>query len=260
MKDLIKSQLYQLRRSRLIPVVFIVTIAMQISIMMGEWNYQGQGIYGSTYVATSGSSIVMIAIIFAIVFTGEICGADFLDKTTNYELMSGHTRKQIYFSRAIISLIGGGVGGMIIMAAPVIVSTAVCGWGTDIKAGEVIFRYVLSLLPVLRIICEFIFLTYIVKNPYVTMVCGFLVFVMGESWPELVGQSNSVLLGITNISMLTEFESWSTYTLDNTVDMIMVYGARLSAGDIAATVFGSIIIGGMFLAIGYIYFNRDDLN
>lgn len=260
MKSLLKAQLYQLRKSRFVWIIFVAVVILQVSTLFGEWAYRGQEIPAATYVATMGGQIIWMTLMFAIAFTGYVCGADFTDKTVNYEMMSGHSRKQAYFGRAIISMVGGCLGSMLIMAVPVIVSVAACGWGTDVKAGEVILRYMLSALPILRLICEFIFLTYITKNPYITMVGGFLTYILGQSLPDLVGKTDSVLLGIMNISMLTEFESWSTYTLDNTVDMIVVYGAKLSAGDIASTIFASAIIGGLFLVIGYLYFNRDDLN
>lgn len=260
MKSLLKSQLYQLRKSKLVWLIFAAVMLLQVAQLCGEWAYRGHEVPAGTYVVTMGGQTIWTAIMFAIAFTGYVCGADFTDKTVNYELMSGHTRKQTYFGRAIISMVGGGLGSMLITAVPVVVSVIACGWGTDVKAGEVILRYVLSVLPILRLICEFIFLTYVTKNPYITMACGFLLYILGMSLPELVGKTDSVLLGMTNISMFTHFESWMTYTLDNTVDMIMVYGARLSAGDIAATIFASVIIGGLFLITGCLYFDRDDLN
>lgn len=260
MRSLLKSQLYQLRKSSIVWTIFAAVMLLQVLLLFGEWAYQGEEVPADTYVATNGGQIIWVSIMFAIVFAGYVCGADFTDKTINYELLSGHTRKQVYFGRAVISMVGGCLGSMLIMAVPVVISVAACGWGTDVKAGEIILRYALSALPILRLICECIFLTYVIKKPYITMAGGFLTYILGMLLPDLVGKTDSVLLGITNISKLTEFESWSTYTLDNTVDLIVVYGAKLSAGDIASTIFASAIIGGLFLATGYLYFNRDDLN
>lgn len=259
MKNIIKSQLYQIKKSSFTYIVFLAVLVMQLANLMGEWDYRGGEMYGSTYIAANGFYTTLVALIFAIVFTGQVCGADFIDRTANYELMSGHLRKQAYFSRAIISLAGGGIGAAIIIAAPVVISTAACGWGNDIRVCDAVFRYLLALLPILRIICEFIFLAYVVKNAYVIMACGFFTYILGIALPEYLGRSESVFLGITNLSRLCSFEAWTTYTVGE-MKMYTVYEAGVSANDVASTLLASVIIGGLFLAIGYLYFKKDDLN
>ncbi|MDE6025918.1 MAG: hypothetical protein K2G45_10745 [Lachnospiraceae bacterium] len=260
MKDLIKAQLYQLRKSRLIIIVFIAVLLLQFTNLIGEISYSGNGLYASTYIAGMSQDMIFFSLFFPIVFTGLVCGGDFLDRTANYELMSGHTRRQIYFCRAIISLVGGAVGTLIIITAPVVVLSVVYGWGTDISVKEAVIRYALMILPILRIICECVFFTYVVKNPYLTMASSYIVYVLSLSYGELFSKNASVFLGITTIMKLTKYESWSTYTLDNTVDMIKVYEATLSAGDILSVIFASVMIGGLFLFTGYRYFHEDDLN
>lgn len=99
-----------------------------------------------------------------------------------------------------------------------------------------------------------------VKNQYITMAGSCFVFSIGLSLVELLSSETSVFLGMTNIMKLGTYESWSTYTLDNTVDMIKVYDASLSTGDIISTIISSVLFGGVFLFIGYRYFCGDDLN
>ncbi len=259
MRNIIKAQLYQMRKSSFTCIVFLAVLVMQLANLMGEWSYRGEEMCGSTYIAANGFYMTLVALIFAIVFTGQVCGADFIDKTANYELMSGHLRKQAYFSRAIVSLAGGGLGAALIIAVPVAVSTAACGWGNDIRIGDAVLRYLLTFLPILRIICEFVFLTYVVKNAYVIMACGFVTYILGMGLPDYLGKSQSVFLGVTNLSGLCNFESWTTYTVGE-MKMYTVYEAGVSANDVVATLLASVIIGGLFLIIGYLYFKKDDLN
>ncbi|MCM1273082.1 MAG: hypothetical protein NC225_08200 [Clostridium sp.] len=260
MKDLIKAQLYQLKKNRLVIIVFFAALLIQFTNIISEISYNEAGFPASTYIVDMGLEMIFMSIFFPIIFAGCVCGGDFPDKTTNYELMSGHTRKQVYFSRAVISLVGGAVGEFIIIIAPVVFLSVTNGWGTDILVREAVTRYLLMLFPIARIICEFIFFTYIVKNPYITMASSYLVMMLGVSYGELFSDKASVFLGISNIMKLGTYESWSTYTIDNTVDMIKVYDAALSVGDIISTVSASVIIGGLFLLIGYRYFHADDLN
>lgn len=260
MKNLIKAQLYQLRKNKLVIIVFFAVLLIQFTNIIGEISYNGNEFGASTYIVDMGLEMIFMSLFFPIIFTGCVCGGDFPDKTTNYELMSGHTRKQVYFSRAVISLVGGVVGELIIIVAPIVTLSVVYGWGTEILVKEAVIRYLLMALPIVRMICEFIFLTYVVKNPYITMAGSYFVFTLGLSFVELFSDKASVFLGVTNIMKLGAYESWSTYTLDNTVDLIKVYDAALSAGDIVSTIFGSVIIGGLFLLMGYRYFREDDLN
>ncbi len=260
MKDLIKAQLYQLKKNRLVLIVFIAVFLLQFINIIGEISYSGSGFCASTYIVDMSLEMIFMSLVFPTIFTGCVCGGDFSDKTVNYELMSGHTRKQVYFSRAVISLVGGVIGEFIIIVAPVVVLSEAYGWGTDILVKEAVIRYLFMLLPIARIICEFIFLTYVVKNQYITMAGSCFVFSIGLSLVELLSSETSVFLGMTNIMKLGTYESWSTYTLDNTVDMIKVYDASLSTGDIISTIISSVLFGGVFLFIGYRYFCGDDLN
>lgn len=263
MGNLIRAQLYQLKKSSLIVVVFICVLIIECSTFAGEVLYGGFNgqiiqITAGSYLAGSGSEIIFWALVFGIVLTGQVCGGDFPDQTANYELMSGHLRKEVYYSRAVISLIGGLAGTTVCMSVPLILATAVCGWGNELDFPGVLIRLLLCQFPFFRIICEFVFLTYVVKNPYVIMAAGFFTYILGGFIPEYALGCDSVLLGVTNLIKLMTFPEWSAYTM---VDLktISVYETRLGMGDILETIIGSLVIGGLFLWFGYQYFKKDDL-
>lgn len=260
MKHIMKAQLYQIRKTKFTPLVLVAVAFLNLSMYFGELSYQNYELSAGGYVAGMGTSMLSTAVIFAIVFTGYVCGEDFTDKTSNYELMSGHTRSQVYFAHAAVSLAVGTTGTAILLILPAIIGSAAYGWGTEIAVGEALLRYGLSMLVVMRMICEFIFLTYVVKNQYITMAGGYAVFMLAQLFSENMISSSSVFLGVTCFNKLGSFESWFTYTLDNTVDLIKVYDVTLSAGDIASVVVSSIGIGGLFLWMGYKFFAKDDMN
>lgn len=260
MNNIIRAQLYQIFKTKFTPLVFVAMAVLNMSVYFGELNYQNYELSAGGYVAGMGVSMLSTAVIFAIIFTGYACGGDFTDKTANYELMSGHTRGKVYFAHAAVSIVVGTAGTAILVILPVLIGSAVYGWGTEITVSEALLRYGLSVLVVMRMICEFVFLTYIVKNPYITMAAGYAVFTFAQLFSENMINSSSVFLGITCFNKLGSFESWFTYTLDNTVDLIKVYDGALSAGDIASVVVSSIGIGGLFLWMGYKFFAKDDMN
>lgn len=259
MNNIMKAQLYQVRKTKFTSLVFVVIALLNLLMYFGELDYQNYEMTAGGYIAGMGTSMLFTAVIFAIIFTGYVCGGDFTDRTSNYELMSGYTRRQVYFAHAAVSIVVGTIGTAILLILPVIIGNASYGWGTEITVGEALLRYGLSILVVMRMICEFVFLTYVVKTPYITMAGGYAVFMLGQFFSMNMISSSSVFLGITCFNKLGSFESWFTYSLD-TVDLIKVYDVTLSAGDIASIVISSIGIGGLFLWMGYKFFAKDDMN
>lgn len=259
MGQIMKAQLYQLKRNKLNYVVFVGLVFMQCTTLLGEIGFSSTTVTAGSYVAANGGYIMSVALMFALMLTGSICGEDFIDKTVNYELMSGHLRRELYFGRAVLSLLIGTAGTIILNIVPVAVACIMNGWGDELSAWEVFLRYILSVLPVLRLVCEFVFISYIVKNSYAVMALGFVVSMAGSAWMELFKAGDFIFLGTGNLQMLFDFTSWSTYTLAGEKE-IMVYDAVLSAGDVAGTVLASVLIGGLFLILGYLYFEEDDLN
>lgn len=264
MKQIMKAQLYQLRKTRLIGVIFILLCLIECTQMFGELNFANGGSAGATiltgdYVAANGITVVTFALMFAFVFTALVCGGDFMDKTTNYELMSGHERKDVYFGRAVISIIGGTVGTMLICAFPVLVGSMAGRWGDCVSFGSVFVRYLLSAFPIARMICEVVFLTFLVKNAYIVMTVGIMTALCGAMVPALFPEGAAAFLGLTGIAKLYDFSAWSTYTLVGQRS-IVVYDATLKAGELLPIVLASVVFGGMFLWMGYWFFKKDDLN
>jgi ABC-type transport system involved in multi-copper enzyme maturation permease subunit len=257
MVNVMKAQLYQLKRDKLVYGVFLAVLIMQLTTMVGEMNTE-RDVNGCSYLASVGSYIPLVAMIFVFVLIGEICGRDFMDKTSNYELMSGHTRGEVYFGRAILSLLIGTVSGLFLTVIPILAASAVYGWGGTMKINQVIFRLLLLIFPILRMICEFVFLAILARNSYIVMLCGYFVFCLGQTLPMFAAKSDSVLLGITNLNLLCSFDSWYAYGLGGS--MYYVYDASISASAIANTVSASVIIGTVFLLMGYFFFQKDDLS
>lgn len=260
MTNIMKSQLYQLKKSKLVRAVFICILMLQFVFMDGEMDFLfSSDVTTGKFLAENGSLLVCISLMFALVITAEVCGADFLDKTSNYELMGGHLRKEVYFARSILSLGIGTLGALILNVLPLVCAVLLSGWGDDISAWDIIFRYMISIFPIFRIISEFIFFSFLVKNSYAAMVAGFVISIAGTGWAELFPNGCALFSGIGTLTKLFAIPYWNTYTLTGEKDII-VYHAALSAGDVAASVVSSVLFGVVFLLLGYWYFKKDDMN
>ncbi|MBQ7980252.1 MAG: ABC transporter permease subunit, partial [Oscillospiraceae bacterium] len=258
-KNIIKSQLYQLRKESLVWIVFVGLLLMPLGniFLQGELTLEGN--YPTqAMLAENGAFFTLMPLMFLFTLVGFVCCGDFIDKTSNYELMTGHKRIEVYFGRVIPCLIVGVIGFAVMTALPLIVNTAMHGWGTKLDVGEIVLRYTLLIFPAVRILCTAIFIAFIAKNPYALMIVGYFAFMLGGVGATMLKLGESPILGITNMNMLCIFDSWATYGLEG--NMNYIYDASLSAGEITGTIVVSIIASAVFLYLGYVFFHKDDLN
>lgn len=255
MKDLIKSQLYQLRKETMSITFFVVILFIEFVACINI----DSGVTADSLLTDAGHYMVLVAVAFGLMFTAQVCGSGFLDKTINYELMSGHRRRDVYFSKAAVSLLLGMTGTILAFMLPFMIAVLWLGWGTDLDIKGTMVRYLLLVFPLFRMICEFIFLSFLIKNAYVVMALGFFVPIgLGESMVEFLPECKSVLLGLSNIYNLAMFPDRTLYRM---VDLktISVYDTYINPEDILLTIVVSFAMGVFFLWLGYQYFNKDDL-
>lgn len=263
-KQIIKAQLYQISRGRLQYIMLFITLFLQVIWMLSDTNLgfgagDGSFIVMSDYITSGFLDPALLSLLFAFVFTAEVCGGDFMNKTQNYEIMSGHKRKEVYCGRAVLSLAVGTIGALVITAFPILVGCMIGEWGDSVSVGAVMLRYGLSIFPIMRMICEFIFLSYVIKNQYIIMALGGILVFGGSLLPELLTDGTACFLGLTSLAKLYHFTSWSTLTLVGEKDIIL-YDSLLKPGEIVSIITASVLFGGLFLYMGYEFFKKDDLN
>ena len=102
-----------------------------------------------------------------------------------------------------------------------------------------------------------LFLTFLLKNPYVIMGLGYMFFILSPFISEVIDSFN-VFLGITNLSLLTMVSKWMTFGLD--AKMNYIFEASLSAEIVWGTIIASVGFGVAALYLGYVFFKNDDMN
>lgn len=261
MKNIVKAQFFQIVRDKIIRYMVVITLVMQVLIvMLPIWLENQEPTTAGEFFATDGGVILtQFPLFYIILVTAQICGADLMDKTQNYELSGGHKRYEVYLGRVIASAIVGGVGALFLTGLPVVIYTALYGWGDKVAFAPVFLRLLLMLLPYLRLVTEFAFLTFLIKNPYVVMGLGYVIFMLTMTIANgTTIEATSAFLGITNLSLLTMVSKWATYGLGN--DMNYIFDASLGAGAIVGTVAASVVFGAAALYLGYVFFKHDDMN
>lgn len=260
MKNIIKSQLFQLKKDKISIFTFIAIAVVELLLvyMMCDANKTYDGVItGGEEVARTLSMFALLPQFFMYIFTAQSVGADFRDKTCNYEIMSGHTRLQVFFGRAIPTVIVSTLGTIILMAVPGVVLTAIYGWGNTVSHVDYIIRLLLMIFPVIRITCEFILFSFIVRNPYVIMGLSYVAFMM-LGINESIRMNFTPVLGITTINNISTIDFWYTYGLDTGIRYI--YETAMPAGDIVSIIVVSLLFAAAALYLGYIFFKNDDMH
>ena len=70
-----------------------------------------------------------ILILFTSVFGGLFIGSDFVDRTLYHEVCAGHSRTQVFFSKAITFFVGSNAILLLFPMLSVLFSTVLHGWG-----------------------------------------------------------------------------------------------------------------------------------
>lgn len=251
MNGLVKSILYQLKKDKLVYIVFLLILLIEMEqVLLGDG---AEVKSASEYIATmSGSFYSWIYMVIGVI-VARVCGADFGDKTFNYEILSGCTRKETYLVRVWISLIISIAGTIVLSGAPFAFSIILKGFGTKLSFESILLHQVLCLFPMIRITCFLVFLIFAFRNQYLIMILGFLFFDISV----LLMNVPSCLLGLTNVSLLCRYESFSTFSFSG--DNYYVYDGSLSLYAILLTIVVSLVMSAFWLFIGYTYYKKDDL-
>lgn len=258
MKGIIKSQLFKLKRDKICIFTFFAILAVSVSMLSMMFDLGPDELKtGGEEVVWSMQMFMLLSQFFIYICTAQMCGADFVDKTCNYEIMSGHTRKQVFFGRVIPTVIMSTLGALIIIAVPLVFEVVYLGWGDKVNFGDMLLRFLLMAFPIARIVCEYIFLTFIIKNPYIVMGISYVLCIaLGMNIP--VGQLYSPILGMTNLNGLCFIDYWVSYGMGE--DMYTIYETALPAGDIIGTIVVSLVFMAGSLFLSYMFFKNDDMH
>lgn len=255
-----KAQLIQLSKDKICRFIFVgvLVVTFLIVVMMADMASGDIKVTGGEQAVMLLTMTQLLAQFFMYLFTAQACGADFMDKTCNYEIMSGHTRRDVFFGRAIPALVIGTLGTMLLIAAPVVAEVIILGgWGDKVSLTDMLLRFLLMAFPIARVICEFIFLTFIIKNPYIVMGISYMLCViLGMNIP--VTRDHCFVLGMSNMNAITVIDQWHSFGLGG--DLYYIYETGLTADFVLPTIIVSVVIGAAALLLGYTFFRNDDMH
>lgn len=257
MINIIKSQNYQLRHDLFTIIALIICVILPVILIASDASDAVEG--GMIFVYHS--EVFALAWVFvSLVFCGRITGWDFNDKTINYELLSGHSRSDVFWGRFATCLIWICLISFLMLLVPLSVQTMLNGWGYNVEFLDMMLRILLSIFPLIRIVAEFFLLSLLLRNCYVTYAVGYFAFagcmVISLLVDEFLGIDSTYMLGYATISNLFELSNYHSEMI-NGVD-VNIYNAALEGKDIVSTIVSSVVVTGICIIVGRkIFKNRD---
>ena len=268
MGEIIRAQLRQARKTGMLYLVFFLFAFVSCIALLNESSGWGEHPEtASDFVCGNMSAkLCSFAIFFLMVAIGWICGADFEDKTINYELSAGRLRREVYLGRVIPGILVGITGTVILSAAPILLIAAFYGWGNSLPLSNALLRLLLTMLPLLRMGAFAAAMTFILKHQLPSVMLAFctcsLTVMPLETFNMPVIRDlikNPFVLSAVNYSNLMTVDSWYVYGCFD-FKMHYIYYPELSGSMIAGTVIVSLVMTAVYLLIGYHFFHVDDMN
>lgn len=262
MQNIIKSLYYQTKRDN---VTYYAFIAMVLCYFMVFSEFKSLfSVTGSEYFAQAQALLTLPVSIIPVILSTRICGWDYVDKTMNYEILIGHSRKEVFFSRVWVSFVWCMSVSVIAFVLPPLVLSLINGWGTYMDMGDMIFRCVLSVFTIFRMYCECVLLTFLTKSCYIALIVSFLFVEMSSVVPLMIEEIGRIKMGnfvtalsMSNFQILMKSDNYS-YQYINGED-VMFFDMSVDPSLAAATIIVSLVVGIGCILISYLYFRKSDM-
>ena len=262
MWNIMKALGYQIKRDNYSIIVLILAVFIPfMSLFLNDSGVKLSEMTGSMYVSGYVRNLTAFLLIEIVLLTTRITGWDYNDKTINYEIMTGHSKKEVFGARAILSIFTNILVFGMMMGLPMLVLTIMNGWGKSLSLKNAIIRYSLMIFPIFRITCIFVLLTVIVANCYIALVIGYALFevtmILAMIMKEILDQTFTVQFAVTNMEKMFSFSGYKTQNIDG--KDVMVFESAVSGSLAGGTIIVSLILGIAALTIGNIYIHHHDL-
>ena len=203
-------------------------------------------------------------VLFAVMILSCIPAAsDAGDKTLNYELMAGHSRKKVFWARTVAGIMWGVILAAALYYLPLPVFGFIGGWYQGVSVKDVVTRIVLSLLPMFRITAFCIMLASIFRSAGKGIGFSFLAFEAADIlWEVICGllhlkdDACPYVMGMLNLVELHTLSNARDYVIEG--ERVTVYDTAVTPQLMYLTIIVSLVTGILYLTIAYADFKRRD--
>ncbi len=260
MYNLIKSINYGMRKSMVtwivifsmisIPILFLSVIDMPFDKMTGSYYFASNNM----------ADLSILYILISMVLSCKVVGADMADKTINYELLMGHGRDKVFFSRIIAGLLWGLLIVFLFYIAPLLFLIIINGLGLEVDKSDLILRCALSILVFLRMCSLYMMLASVLRGMAKGIALGYMLsmveMLVYSVLVDVLDIDTKYYLGFSNISELLALDNYREKVIDG--KMVQVFETALSNEEIIGTIICSVLLSTVYITIAYFVFIKSD--
>lgn len=259
MRRIMWSQLYQLKKMRVMWILFIgITLILLLSVFSMQLNNEPAS--GSLYAGQQLPVIFIMLTILTGTVSAFVCTNDFSDQTINHEVLSGVSRNQSYFGRAAAALLVSVLSSLLELGLTVCTATVLYGWGDQFPVQTIIGEILLLTFPLIRLSAFFVMIAFILKRPFavIGVSCAMIYAIMQAGGTGLFHARNYFLSGIANAVYILHTEQFGVFAAGSK-DINYVLLPTVTPGSAAVTAAASLLAAAGWLLLGCSYFRHDDL-
>ncbi len=238
----------------LIGIVLVILVISGCPVMMNGGDMTMEEEYSDILAMIAYMSMILTGCAAAYIFCD-----DFGDKTLNYEILIGKSRRQVYLARIIVAM-SIAIIGYVCVVLSIALSISIWGFGSAESEKWLFIRLLMLGFEHIRTAAFLILACQVVK----TMTTAF--GAMGLIYLPMIV---AMLIGEDRISYLpigTAVQHLATPELQNKYNIAIGgikqyarYDWSLSGSIIAEVIVTSILFTALYLFLGWIYFKKDDL-
>lgn len=175
MRNIRKSLWYQMSRDLavMVPIVMYVVGTLLLIILSGDLDKM-TGTMAAAYIS---EELPMILFYFINITVPQICWADLKDKTLDYEILGGHNRTKVFWTRVWVTMEVMLPVVMLPIFLDIAIPSVLHGFGHNMTAGELFSLYGMLFCIIVRMIVESILITFLVGNALAGKIGG---IILGE--------------------------------------------------------------------------------
>ena len=255
-----KAQNYQIRSDNNLIISFVIALAMAIFPVFAMGEEHISELSAGIYIYSFLSMVPMIFVVFSLVLVTKIIGWDMGDKTLNYDILSGHSRAEVYFSRIIVALAWGIGASVVCTALPIVIVTLMNGWGAELLFNEFIVRYLLIVFTGARIVTMVILVTTIVSNYIASAFVSYFIIAVetiAVTLLDVVDIKSDHLVAFYDIENLSYIENSKTIVIDGVE--VTRFIAEVPVNYMMGNIVSNIVAISLMLFIGFVIFKKRDL-
>lgn len=266
MWNVCKSIHYAILRDIWFVVLLIATLLVPVlELLFTVGFYHLQELTGSEYFAevvpASGMPFVFLSVMFLV---SRVAGWDQVDKTINYEILSGKRKAMSYMGRTLLSILWALLIYFVQKILPGLVFTILHGWGNMCPANEIVLRMTLVMLPLMRMLCFMIFFIFLLRESMKAFILAVFcvlelpVLLIKIIMDALKIEKETFLWLHSNLAAdyLTGFSNYS-FDYVNGED-VQVVKSFLQMNVARQIVIVSLVFSIIYLILGYVSFSKRD--